>query len=93
MQTLQIRLPKKLLEQVDEIIQKGFYSSRSDFLKEATRKYILDFKFAGTLPYIVGPYSKEEMKVLKSDPEENLFLSEGEIKELNQELSKFKVDL
>ncbi len=92
MQTLQIRLPKKLLKQVDEIIQKGFYSSRSDFLKEATRKYVLDFKYAGTLPYIVGPYSKEQIEILKSDPKGILFLSKEEIKELNKDLKNFKVD-
>jgi len=92
MQTLQIRLPKKLLKQVDEIIQKGFYSSRSDFLKEATRKYVLDFKYAGTLPYIVGPYSKEQIEIFKSDPKGILFLSKEEIKELNKDLKNFKVD-
>jgi len=92
MQSLQIRLPKKLLKQVDEIIHKGFYSSRSDFLKEATRKYVLDFKFAGTLPYIVGPYSKEEIELLKSDPKDSLFLSQKEIKELNKDLKNIKVE-
>ena len=35
------------------------------------------------LPYIVGPYSKEEIKIIKSEPKENLFLSQAEIKELN----------
>ncbi|QEE15543.1 ribbon-helix-helix domain-containing protein [Promethearchaeum syntrophicum] len=92
MQTLQIRLPKKLLKQVDEIIHKGFYSSRSDFLKEATRKYVLDFNFAGSLPYIVGPYSKEELETLKSDPKDNLFLSRSKIKDINKELKNIKVD-
>ena len=42
------------------------------------------------LPYIVGPYSKEEIEILKSDPKENLFLSQAEIKELNIKI--FKLD-
>ena len=92
MRTLQIRLPDTLLKQVDDIIQKGFYSSRSDFLKEATRKYILDFKFAGGLPYIVGPYSKEEIEVLKEDPKENLFLSPSEIKNLKITVKNLRVE-
>ena len=90
MRTLQIRLPDPLLKQVDDIIQKGFYSSRSDFLKEATRKYILEFKFAGGLPYIVGPYSKDEIKVLQEDPRENLFLSLSEINELKIIIKDFE---
>ena len=40
------------------------------------------------LPYIVGPYSKEEIEILKSDPKENLFLSQAEIKELNIKIFK-----
>ncbi len=40
------------------------------------------------LPYIVGPYSKEEIEILKSDPKENLFLSQAEIKELNKRIFK-----
>ena len=38
------------------------------------------------LPYIVGPYSKQEIDILKSDPKENLFLSQAEIKELNNRI-------
>ena len=77
---------------VDHIIQKGFYSSRSDFLKEATRKYIMDFKFAGSLPYIIGPYSKEEIEVLKKDPKENLFLSPSEVKNLKIAVKNLRVE-
>ena len=40
------------------------------------------------LPYIVGPYSKQEIDILKSDPKENLFLSQAEIKELNNRIFK-----
>ncbi len=42
----------------------------------------------GILPYIVGPYSKGEIEILKSDPKENLFLSQAEIKELNKRIFK-----
>ena len=40
------------------------------------------------LPYIIGSYSKEEIEILKSDPKENLYLSQAEIKELNNKIFK-----
>ncbi len=40
--SLQIRLPKKIIEEIDKAIAKGFYSSRSDYIQEQVRKSILE---------------------------------------------------
>jgi hypothetical protein len=72
--TLQIRLPKKILEQVDSFVKQGLYSSRSDFLKEAVRKHVFELKQTGNLPYIVGPFTDEQLEILKSDPKESIFI-------------------
>jgi len=91
MQTLQIRLPEMILEQVDELVKKGFYSSRSDFIKEAVRKYVSEFNFAGVLPYIVGPFTKEEINMLKTEPNESLFVSNEELKDIKKIVKEIKL--
>ena len=91
MQTLQIRLPDEILKKVDELVQQGFYSSRSDFLKEATRRYIMEFNYAGCLPYIVGPFSKEQMELLKKNSEENLFSDDDAIEDTKNLLKSLQI--
>lgn len=84
MQTLQIRLPKKILIQVDKFVSEGLFGSRSDFIKEATRKYVMENKFTGALPYIVGPYTEEQMRLLMNDPHEKLSLDSSEKAEIEK---------
>ena len=38
MQTLQIRLPKKLLDEIDKIVKSNLYSNRSDVIRDAVRR-------------------------------------------------------
>ncbi|MCI4408088.1 MAG: ribbon-helix-helix protein, CopG family [Thermofilum sp.] len=38
---ISVRIPKKLLEQMDKLIGQGLFQSRSDFLREAIRSYII----------------------------------------------------
>ena len=45
METLQIRLPKS----IDETVKKGFYTSRSDFIRDLIRRHYLS-KLVGILP-------------------------------------------
>lgn len=40
MQTLQIRLPKKLMDDIDKIVESNLYSNRSDFIRDAVRRLI-----------------------------------------------------
>jgi len=42
--TLQIRLSKKILEEIDKIVEKGYYTSRSEYIQEQVRKDILKRK-------------------------------------------------
>jgi Arc/MetJ-type ribon-helix-helix transcriptional regulator len=42
MDTIQIRLSSGLIEKVDELVQTGIYSNRSDVIRDAVRKLVLD---------------------------------------------------
>jgi putative addiction module CopG family antidote len=37
---VQIRMTKKLLEMIDELIESGIYSNRSEAIRDATRKLV-----------------------------------------------------
>jgi len=87
MQTLQIRLPEDLLIKVDRLIEKGLYRSRSHILREALSIYISELNNIGTLPYIVGPFTPEEIKLLKDDPPESLEVPNSELKLINNKLN------
>ena len=40
MMPVQVRMTKKLLEMIDELIDGGLYSNRSEAIREATRRLI-----------------------------------------------------
>lgn len=40
MQTLQIRLPKKLLEEIEKLVKSNLYQSRSDVIRDAVRRLV-----------------------------------------------------
>ncbi len=42
MDTIQVRLSHGLVEKVDDLVQTGVYSSRSDVLRDAVRRLVLD---------------------------------------------------
>lgn len=42
MRVVQIRLPMKVLDRIDEQVSKGFYSSRSDFIRSVIRDTLKD---------------------------------------------------
>ena len=41
MDTIQIRLSKGLVEQVDSLVDTGIYANRSDVIRDAVRKLVL----------------------------------------------------
>ena len=47
-----VRLPKELMEEIDEIIRRGIrgYKSRAEFIKEAIRKRFEELKTAQLIP-------------------------------------------
>lgn len=92
MQSLQIRLPEEIVKQVDKLVHQGFFSSRSDLLKEAVRKYVLEFNYAGSLPYIVGPFTPKELETLKNDPSESLKASNEEMKKVRTLIKSLRID-
>ena len=90
MKTLQIRIPDDLLQKVDDFIKKGFFRSRSHVLREALSKYVSEFKYIGSTPYIVGPFNPSEFELLKKDPKNVLELGNSQIIELQDKLKHIR---
>lgn len=42
MQTIQIRLTDKLVEKLDDFVKEGFYPNRSEAVRDAVRKLIIE---------------------------------------------------
>lgn len=42
MEVAQFRIPKGLLNEVDKLVEKGFYSNKSDVIRDALRRLILE---------------------------------------------------
>jgi len=40
MKVVQVRMPEKVIEEIDKLVKKKVYSTRSDVIREATRKFI-----------------------------------------------------
>jgi Arc/MetJ-type ribon-helix-helix transcriptional regulator len=49
MTTTQVRLPEGLVKEVDRLVDKGMYSNKSDVIRDAIRKLILE-KQIGSIP-------------------------------------------
>mgnify|MGYP001615971849 CR=1 FL=1 len=42
MDTIQVRLSHGIIEKIDQLVKTGVYSSRSDVLRDAVRRLVLD---------------------------------------------------
>ncbi|MBT4651700.1 ribbon-helix-helix protein, CopG family [Candidatus Woesearchaeota archaeon] len=42
MQTIQIRLTKKLVEKLDELVKEGYYPNKSEAVRDAVRQLVLE---------------------------------------------------
>lgn len=49
MDTIQVRLGQGLVEKIDSLVETGIYSSRSDVLRDAVRRLVID-KLIGIIP-------------------------------------------
>lgn len=49
MQMTQVRLTKGLIEKINDLVQKGYYSNKSDAIRDAVRRLVWE-KEIGTLP-------------------------------------------
>lgn len=38
----QVRLPKGIMKEINKLVSKGLYTNKSDLIREAIRKFILD---------------------------------------------------
>lgn len=89
MKSLQIRLPKKLLEEVDQLVSSGLFRSRSEILCEALQSYIIQSNCNGCTPFIVGPFTDPNFEVALQKPIENLIPSKKEIEEIRRKFKAF----
>jgi Arc/MetJ-type ribon-helix-helix transcriptional regulator len=42
MSVTQVRLPNALIEEVEQLVKKGHYANKSDVIRDAVRKFILE---------------------------------------------------
>lgn len=64
MDLVQVRLPKGLIEQVDELVRKRNYASKSDVIRDALRRFFLD-SMIGIIPN-TGDSVKEVRAIRKA---------------------------
>ena len=74
MDTIQVRLSHGLVKKIDNLVQTGVYSSRSDVLRDAVRRLVLD-KLIGILPDI-GDSVKDIRKIRTKLSKEKFGLDE-----------------
>lgn len=41
MKVVQVRMPEKLIEEIDKLVKRRIYSTRSDVIRDATRKFVV----------------------------------------------------
>lgn len=63
MEMTQVRLTKGLIERIRELVDKGYYSNKSDAIRDAVRRLIWE-KEVGTLPN-TGDSVQEIRKIRK----------------------------
>lgn len=74
MQVTQVRLPKELNKEVDKLVTKGLYSNKSDVVRDAVRKLVLD-NMVGIIPN-TGDSVKEIRELRKKLSKEKFDLAE-----------------
>ena len=74
MDTLQVRLSHGLVEMVDDLVGTGVYANRSDVVRDAVRRLVLD-KLVGIIPD-TGDSAKELKKIRTKLSKEKFDLNE-----------------
>ena len=77
MTVTQVRMPDGLMKEVDKLVSKGLYANKSDAVRDAVRKMILE-KYVGIIPD-TGDSVKEIREIRKI-----LSKQTHSLKELNQ---------
>ena len=91
METLQIRLPKIILQKVDDLVASGFYRSRSEVLRDALRDFISHSVFNGSLPFIVGPFKDETFRDVPDKPIDEYQAPKEAVEWLQGRIKDFKL--
>lgn len=74
MSATQVRLPEGLIEEVDNLVARGMYASKSDVIRDAVRRLILE-KQVGTIQDTKNSV-KEVREIRKKLSKEKFSLSE-----------------
>ena len=74
MDTIQVRLSHGIVEKVDDLVQTGMYANRSDVIRDAVRRLVLD-KLIGIIPN-TGDSVKEVKEMRKKLSQEKFNLEE-----------------
>lgn len=74
MDTVQIRLSHGLIEKIDDFVETGIYANRSDVIRDAVRRLVLD-KLIGIIPD-TGDSVKELKKIRAKLSKEKFNLDE-----------------
>ena len=80
MAVTQVRLPEGLIIEIDKLVDKGFYTNKSDVIRDAIRKLVLE-KQIGSIPD-TGDSVKEVREIRKRLSKEKFNLNE--INQLNK---------
>ena len=80
MAVTQVRLPEGLITEIDKLVDKGFYTNKSDVIRDAIRKLVLE-KQIGSIPD-TGDSVKEIREIRKRLSKEKFNLNE--INQLNK---------
>ena len=80
MAVTQVRLPEGLIIEIDKLVDKGFYTNKSDVIRDAIRKLVLE-KQIGSIPN-TGDSVKEVREIRKKLSKEKFNLNE--INQLNK---------
>ena len=74
MAVTQVRLPEGLIKEADKLVKKGLYTSKSDVIRDALRKLILE-KQIGSIPN-TGDSVKEIREIRKKLSKEKIDIDE-----------------
>ena len=74
MDTVQIRLSHGLVDKIDDLVGTGIYANRSDVIRDAVRRLVLD-KMVGIIPD-TGDSVKEMRKIKAKLSKEKIDLDE-----------------
>ena len=47
---VQIRINRKIIEKIDQLVEAGVYSNRSEVIRDATRRLVIEFSGKNGLP-------------------------------------------